>query len=147
MSAFLTRWLSYILPFRTASLTGIYHHNIIVYTSHFSIKVRYGLVARICRSHSRVSSLYSAGKARVRFPVSEYHLFALFVSSKMFGCLLRSIGLAKKDQNIIFCKVNIQSYNLTHATSSQLVDTRNTTHLSSGIHIIDKQCVGCSVLG
>ena len=42
-----------------------------------SIKVRYGLVARICRSHSRVSSLLqrSAGKARVRFPVSETFLF------------------------------------------------------------------------
>jgi hypothetical protein len=80
--------------------------------------------------------------------VSEYDFFALFATSKMFGSLLRSIGLAKNDQNIIFfCKINIQSYNLTHATSSQLVDTRNTAHLSSGIHIIDKQCVGCSVLG
>jgi hypothetical protein len=32
--------------------------------------IRYGLVARICRSHQS-SSLPSAGKARVRFPVSE----------------------------------------------------------------------------
>jgi hypothetical protein len=38
--------------------------------------IRYGLVARICRSHQS-SSLPSAGKARVRFPVSEFLLFAL----------------------------------------------------------------------
>jgi hypothetical protein len=36
--------------------------------------IRYGLVARICRSHQS-SSLPSAGKARVRFPVSEYLVF------------------------------------------------------------------------
>ena len=35
--------------------------------------IRYGLVARICRSHQRV-----AGKARVQFPVSEIIFFALF---------------------------------------------------------------------
>ena len=47
-----------------------------------SINFRYGLVARICRSHRRVSSLSqrSAGKARVRFPVSETILLFFFAS-------------------------------------------------------------------
>jgi len=39
--------------------------------------IRYGLVARICRSHQS-SSLPSAGKARVRFPVSESFFLNLF---------------------------------------------------------------------
>ena len=70
-----------------------------------SINFRYGLVARICRSHRRVSSLLqrSAGKARVRFPVSETILLFFFASLWVRGWV-----------GISFCQSNL--FALTYGT-------------------------------
>jgi hypothetical protein len=54
--------------------------------------IRYGLVARICRSHSSLQKKISADKAGVQFPVSESSFIVLTSTYQVSGIFLPAVA-------------------------------------------------------